>query len=77
MARSGRLDQVPAVAERVAPDGDGAVRFVAWGFFELNPFGQHAGVVAGEIAGFKEQPDPPAGLIADGGGLWRRPGVRR
>ena len=45
------LDQVPAVAERVAEDGDRAIGFVARRFFEDDPACGHRGVVLGKVVG--------------------------
>lgn len=71
-AVSDKLDQVPAVAERVLEHSDGAVRLMARGFFKRDASGAVRRKIAVEIVGFKDQPDTPATLVANGRDLvWR------
>ena len=65
------LDQIPAVAKGIAPDGDDAIGFVAGGLFELDAMGCHAGVISGKIIGFQKQPDAARALCPNGGLLIR------
>ncbi len=67
--RSGALDQVPAIAEGIAPDGHRAIGFVARRVFEYCAGGGEAGVVAREITGVEEEPDAACALCADGAAL--------
>jgi hypothetical protein len=66
---AGGLEQVPAVAVQVLEDGDGPVRLVPRLLQEGHARGGHPGVVAGEVVGVQEEPDPPTGLVPDPGGL--------
>ena len=56
----GGLDQVPAIAPRVAPHRDRAVGFRPRHLFEGHARGDHPRMVAGEIVGMQEQADPAA-----------------
>lgn len=65
LVRRRRFDQVPAVAERIGKDGDGAVGFMARGLGKGHTCCAHSGVVAVEIVGMQKQPDTPTALLSD------------
>lgn len=64
-----RADQIPAVAERVAPDGDRSIGLMPGGFFKNDACRGEGGMIAGEVIGLQKQENPAAGLVADGSGL--------
>src|SRR5262245_50165432 len=66
---SSRAEQVPPVAGDVEEHGDAAVRLGAGWLHELDASGRHPRVCRVEVLHPEEEPHPPAGLVADGGGL--------
>lgn len=59
------LQQIPAVAPRIAPDRHRAIILNARGFLEHPARRDDPRRIAGKIIGVQKQPDPPAGLITD------------
>src|SRR5262245_53700562 len=64
-----RTEQVPPVAGDVEEHGDAAVRLGAGWLHELDASRRHPRVCRVEVLHPEEEPHPPAGLGADGGGL--------
>jgi len=72
---SSRFDQIPGVAVEVFEDHHLAIGLVT-GLFAKDDAGlQPGGVIAHQVVGVEEQPDPAARLIADPGDLFRRRGA--
>lgn len=68
-ARSGRLNQVPAIAERIAENRHCAIGFAAWFFPKFHTVRRKNPMNAVKIICFEKKPDPAAGLVVNGGNL--------
>ena len=60
------MKKIPAVTERVAPDHNLTVGFVAWQFLKCHPGRLHGQVGRREVFGVEEKPDPVTGLVTYG-----------
>ncbi len=70
-----RLEQIPEIAPWILKHDDAAIHLMSRFFLENHTLGFHGLIVALEIIRVQEKSNPPAGLIADRGGLCRALGL--
>ncbi len=63
--RSGRLDQVPAISEKIAKHGNGSIRLIPWGGFEHHALFSEGLEIPMKVIRFQKKRHAPTGLISD------------
>ena len=59
------LQEIPAIAKRIAPNNDSPIRFVSRRFFELDTRGKHSRVVSGKVVCGQKETHASASLVAN------------